>query len=211
MNTFNSALFYHMLNAAIVAIRQQSVMLNELDGKTGDGDHGTTMLRVAKCIEANLTAPPQENWQQNVDAMGWEIMSQDGGSAGMLVGNLFIGIAEGLVAEQLSSLQTAAAFRLGATKLQQLSGAKLGDKTMLDALLPAILAMEQSAQDNDQIEALFMAAQQAAEAGAEATIAMLPSRGRAKNMGAKAIGFIDPGATSMALLFKAFSSAFNSK
>ncbi|MGF1725413.1 DAK2 domain-containing protein [Photobacterium nomapromontoriensis] len=210
MDTFNAPMFYRMLDAATIAIGDNAAWLNELDGKTGDGDHGTTMLRVKRSIEEMLIKAdkaPVSHWQQAIDDLGWSILSQDGGSAGMLIGNLFIGLAEGLTEEQLSPQQTAAAFRAGLDKMRHFSGAQQGDKTMLDALIPAVSAMESAAnQPQISIDTLFRIAAQAADEGAQATIAMKPTRGRAKNMGERAIGLIDPGATSMSLVFGAFSS-----
>jgi len=193
-----------MLQSASKNIREQVPMLNDLDGKTGDGDHGTTMQHVCNCIDEALTEEKCD-WCKQVDDLGWAIMNQDGGSAGMLVGNLFIGLAEGLVAEELTPAQTAAAFRSGLDRMMQFSGAHQGDKTMFDALIPAIEALEKQAEELVDIDEMFELAALSASAGAEATTAMMPVRGRAKNMGKKAIGCIDPGATSMAILFESFN------
>ena len=204
MSKFNQYLLFSMLQSASKNIREQVPMLNQLDGQTGDGDHGTTMQRVCNCIDESLIEDKCD-WCKQVDELGWTIMSQDGGSAGMLVGNLFIGIAEGLVAEELTPAQTAAAFRSGLDRMMQFSGAHQGDKTMFDALIPAIEALEKQAEESLDIDHMFEVAASSAHEGAEATTAMMPVRGRAKNMGKKAIGFIDPGATSMAILFESFN------
>jgi len=204
MTEFNRKLLFAMLSDAAEHIESNVAYLNELDGKTGDGDHGTTMLRVCHCIQ-QMQLPESGDWQKEVDDLGWAIMSQDGGSAGMLVGNLFIGIAQGLSQPPLSPSQIAATFRSGLDRMAQFSGAKQGDKTMLDTLIPAIHALEVQAREGASVETMFKQAALAAREGAEATTAMRPVRGRAKNMGDKGIGFIDPGATSMALLFESFN------
>lgn len=210
MTVFNQGLLYNMFEVAAKNIQAQAPLLNELDGRTGDGDHGTTMLRVCHCIEDTLQAKPEE-WGKQVDSLGWKIMSQDGGSAGMLVGNLFMGIGSGLTKDELQPVQAAAAIRAGLNKLMQFSGAHQGDKTMLDALIPAIEALEKEAEKGADIDAMFAAAAKAARDGAEATKQMVPTRGRAKNMGEKAVGFIDPGATSMAILFESFNQAIKQR
>lgn len=203
MTIFNQKILFGMFDMAAKNILEQVPYLNELDGKTGDGDHGTTMLRVCHCIEASMRQD-KKDWMKQVDDLGWDIMSQDGGSAGMLIGNLFSGFATGLVDVQLSPSQIAAVFRNGLDKMAQFSGAKQGDKTMLDALIPAIEALENEAQQGESVETMFAQASIAANSGAKATKQMVPTRGRAKNMGEKAVGFIDPGATSMALMFDSF-------
>ncbi|MDG3086124.1 DAK2 domain-containing protein [Vibrio hannami] len=210
MTIFNQDLLFGMFEAASKNIEAQVPLLNELDGKTGDGDHGTTMLRVCHCIDAALEKEP-DDWNQQVDALGWDIMSQDGGSAGMLVGNLFLGIGSGLIEQELEPKQAAAAIRCGVDRVLQFSGAHQGDKTMLDALIPATEALEKEAENGADIEAMFESAAKAAREGAEATKAMVPTRGRAKNMGEKAVGYIDPGATSMAILFESFNQAIHEK
>ncbi|MDR9828797.1 dihydroxyacetone kinase subunit DhaL [Vibrio sp. FNV 38] len=206
MKVFNQELLYDMFETAAKNIEAQAPLLNELDGKTGDGDHGTTMLRVCHCIEGTLHQEPTE-WGKQIDSLGWDIMSQDGGSAGMLVGNLFMGIGSGLTEEELPPDQAAAAIRAGLDRLMHFSGAHQGDKTMLDALIPATETLENEAKNGANIEEMFDAAAKAARNGAEATKDMVAMRGRAKNMGDKALGFIDPGATSMAILFESFDQA----
>jgi dihydroxyacetone kinase-like protein len=210
MTVFNQTLLLNMFETAARNIEAQVPLLNKLDGDTGDGDHGTTMLRVCHCIDAALEKAPEE-WSKQVDALGWDIMSQDGGSAGMLVGNLFIGIGSGLTDPELHPDQAAAAIRSGVERVLKFSGAHPGDKTMLDALIPAAEALEKQAQNGADIDAMFESAAKAAREGAQATIAMIPTRGRAKNMGEKAVGHIDPGATSMAILFESFNQAIHEK
>lgn len=212
MKVLNQALLFEMLKTAATNIEAQVPVLNELDGKTGDGDHGTTMSRVCHCIRETLIQQPQPTaWSEQIDALGWNIMSQDGGSAGMLVGNLFMGISSGLVTEELQPTQSAAAIRAGLDNVIKFSGASRGDKTMLDALIPATEALEEQARNGADIDTMFAVAATEARAGAEATRDMVPTRGRAKNMGEKAIGFIDPGATSMAILFESFSQAVHNQ
>ncbi|HAS61487.1 MAG TPA: dihydroxyacetone kinase subunit L [Vibrio sp.] len=206
MTVLNQHLLFSMLQTATKNLLEQVPMLNELDSKTGDGDHGSTMLRVCHCIEKSVTHE-ETQWAKQVDALGWSIMEQDGGSASMLIGNLFLGLSEGLTSEELSPLETAVAFKYGVERVMRLSGAHQGDKTMLDALIPVAETMQTDAVNGATLEELFEHAAIAARLGAESTKAMIPKRGRAKNMGEKAIGFIDPGATSMAILFESFNQA----
>ncbi len=204
MPLFNQSLLFGMFSHAANNILEQVPYLNELDGYTGDGDHGTTMLRVCRCIERSMALDKKE-WQTHTDELGWAIMGEDGGSAGMLIGNLFIGIAAGLTEPTLAPSQVANAFRCGLDRMAKFSGAHQGDKTMLDALIPAIQSLELQAIEGASIPVMFELAAIAACEGRDATKSMVPTRGRAKNMGESAVGFIDPGAASMSLLFTSFA------
>ncbi|TCS41147.1 dihydroxyacetone kinase subunit DhaL [Reinekea marinisedimentorum] len=204
MNTLNHSKLNGMFLAASASIQQQVPYLNELDGKTGDGDHGTTMHRVCQSIDSSLTNSERPVGQQ-LDDLGWDIMSQDGGSAGMLIGKFLMGIGAGIAAEEVNTEQLAAAFRSGLDQMVASSGAKPGDKTMLDALIPAIEALEQQARQGASIEQMFEQAVKAADEGFQATKAMVPARGRAKNMGERAVGYLDPGAASMSIMFESFN------
>ncbi|RJX73670.1 DAK2 domain-containing protein [Vibrio sinensis] len=206
MTTFNQHLLFDMLQTATKNLLVQVPTLNELDSKTGDGDHGTTILRVCHCIDKSVKHE-ELDWNKQIDTLGWNIMEQDGGSASMLIGNLFLGLSEGLIHEELTPLETAKAFTFGIERVTRLSGAHLGDKTMLDALIPAAEALQMDADKNMTLEEMFEHAAIAARLGAESTKTMVAKRGRAKNMGEKARGFIDPGATSMAILFESFNEA----
>ncbi len=206
MNTLNQHHFSCMLQTATRNLVDQVPMLNELDSQTGDGDHGSTISRVCHCIQESIAAEPQ-GWENQISTLGWRIMEQDGGSASMLIGNLFLGISEGLQRDDLTPLETANAFQLGIERVKRLSGAKLGDKTMLDALVPAAEAMMVASEEDKSFPQLFQDAAVAARNGANSTKMMVAKRGRAKNMGDKAMGHIDPGATSMAILFASFSQS----
>lgn len=210
MTVFNQHLLFDMLHTATKNLMLEVPTLNELDSKTGDGDHGSAMLRVCHCIDESVKHEEQD-WHKQIDDLGWSIMAQDGGSSSMLIGNLFLGLSEGLTERELSPSQTAQAFQLGLDRVMRLSGAHLGDKTMLDALVPAAQALQIDADNQKTIEEMFEHAAIAARTGAESTKEMIPKRGRAKNMGEKALGFIDPGATSMAILFESFNEAVHHK
>ncbi|MGL6313346.1 dihydroxyacetone kinase subunit DhaL [Vibrio sp. WXL103] len=209
MSEFTQSVLSNMLRDAAQRMAAKADYLNDLDGQTGDGDHGTTVLRVCRVIESCLSSEKQ-NWQMQIDDLGWQIMSQDGGSAGMLIGNFYVGLAQGLVEEHLSPSQVANTFRLALDKVQQFSHAKLGNKTMLDALIPAVIALEQSAQQGEGLTVMFSAAASAARRGADETELMRATRGRAKNLGEKSVGHLDPGAVSMAMMFESFALYFES-
>jgi dihydroxyacetone kinase-like protein len=136
------------------------------------------------------------------------MMCIDGGSTGPLWGSLFVGMSTGVgEADSLDCGAVADAFEAGLAKIQKQSKAQVGDKTMMDALIPAVGAIRTAADASASINDAMSAAAQAAAEGAEATAGMQAKFGRARNLGERVIGHIDPGATSMSLLFKAFSEA----
>ena len=193
-----------MLEFSARRILSEVKKLNELDTLIGDGDHGTTMLKVMTSLKNTMEVDTTGHCKQLLDDIGWDMMSQDGGSASMLIGCFYSGMATGFTEEETIPETLSKMFRSGASYLQKNSGARLGDKTMLDSLLPAVATFEESVMGGaDLIEALRLATD-AAWRGVDDTRDMLPIRGRAKNLGKRAIGVCDPGATSIALIFQGF-------
>ncbi|MCL6269260.1 dihydroxyacetone kinase subunit DhaL [Sansalvadorimonas sp. 2012CJ34-2] len=201
----SSQQFSEMLMAASRQVLAHTDELNRLDTETGDGDHGTTMHRAMTALQNTIEKDSGESRKQLADSVGWNIMSQDGGSAGMLVGSFFMGMSESLEGGQTAVQEIALALRAGTNRLLSGSGAGVGDKTMVDALVPAVDAFEMLAEQGADMASAFEAAVTAASNGAENTKGMLPTRGRAKNIGERALGHQDPGATSMSMMFAGFA------
>lgn len=177
----------------------QEAKLNELDSLLGDGDHGTNMLRGFSMADG-LTL-------QGVGAaealrqVGMALVSNVGGASGPLFGTFFLRTGAAWPAA-LTIPGVESALRCGATAVMTRGKAQPGDKTMLDALLPAADSLALSAAEGrDLAEALELGAQ-AAEAGREATTNMVAKRGRAYLKAASSVGVIDPGAVSMALILR---------
>jgi dihydroxyacetone kinase-like protein len=197
-----------MLQAAIARIRDKVDLLTQLDSVTGDGDHGTAMLRsmdaVGQAIDEHAAAGPKEI----LSKAGWGVMSTAGGSTGPLLGSFLMGMAAGIGDEQdeLDSPALSAVIRAGITQMHTHSKALVGDKTMMDALLPAADALAANETSVPPAELLQLAAE-AAAAGAEKTKDMLAKFGRARNLGDRVLGHADPGATSMALILAGFAEA----
>ncbi|NLF59054.1 MAG: dihydroxyacetone kinase subunit L, partial [Candidatus Hydrogenedens sp.] len=138
--------------------------------------------------------------------VGWGILGVDGGATGPLLGMLFMSMAEAAgEAEGLDTPALAGLFEAGLAGVRAQTKAQPGDKTMLDALIPAVGALRAAADGGAEVvEALHLAAE-AARAGAEATAALQARFGRARNIKEQSIGTQDPGATSVSLIFKGFS------
>lgn len=191
-----------MLRAVVVRIRDAQESLAVLDAATGDGDHGVAMGKVADAITRCLDNAGHENLQALFSEIGWAIMGIDAGSTGPLYGSWFLGMSECCDdAEGLDSTGLAASLEQGVAKLRTCSRAEPGDKTMVDALLPAVNAVRAAAREGRSIAEALNAAAIAAERGAAQTTHMQAKFGRAKNIGERSIGHVDPGAASMSLVF----------
>jgi dihydroxyacetone kinase-like protein len=202
--------FRAMLAAAVARVREGSDYLSQLDAAGGDGDHGTTMRRAMNEIEKTLATHSEARLRELIAQVGWDLLSIDGGATGPLLGSFFLGIAEEV--GERSSLDTrglAGAFEAGGARVRKQSKAQVGDKTMLDALLPALAALRGAADaGKDSAQALGEAAEAAAR-GAEATKDWLPKFGKARFSGERTRGYPDPGATSLAMIFAGFAAGIH--
>jgi phosphoenolpyruvate---glycerone phosphotransferase subunit DhaL len=206
-DTIGAAEIARMLRAAAAKIRDTHEELGRLDAATGDGDHGMAMLKAAEAVEKAVEASAGEPISAMLHAVGWEVMCIDGGSTGPLLGSLFMGMSECAgETEALDCAATAAVFEAGLAGVQEQTKAQPGDKTMIDALVPAVEAIRAAADAGDAIIDAMSAAAMAAAIGAETTKQMQAKFGRAKNLGERTVGHADPGATSMAYLFAGFAA-----
>ncbi len=197
--------FVRMLRGAVQQIRDNHQALSRLDSVGGDGDHGTTMLRAMELMAKTIDADASHEISRVLNDIGWAIMGVDGGATGPLLGTLFMSMAEAAAGkESLDAGSLAAVFVAGLAGVENRTKAQVGDKTMMDALVPAVQSMRQSP---DVASGLRLACE-AAQRGAESTKDMKAKFGRAKNVGEKSIGSPDAGATSVSLLFRGFYEGF---
>ena len=196
-----------MLLAAAGRIRANHEMLSRLDSAVGDGDHGTTILRAMEAVEKTVSENTGTDLKPLFSKVAWAVMSSDGGSTGPLLGSFFMGLSDGAARRHdLDCAGVAAIFEAGIAKMQKQSRAQIGDKTMMDAFLPALAALK-AADPAQGIPAAMQQAATAAAQGAEATKTMRAKFGRARNLGDRVIGHADPGAVSVSLLFDGFRAA----
>ena len=196
--------FADMIAAAAALARQHQAELCRLDSHGGDGDHGTTMARAMGQAE-QAAAKAEGGVSALLKDVGWAIMGIDGGATGPLFGTLFtkMAAAAGDIIDDSGAL--AAVFEAGLAGVRKRSKAQPGDKTLVDALTPAVEALRAAAERGATVREALDEAAKAAQQGAEATRAMRARFGRAKNLGEKSVGEQDPGATSMAHLFAGFA------
>lgn len=174
--------------------------LTAIDAKFGDADHGFTMAKVCNAILAAI-ADADGNIQEMLDDMAMAVMAINGGSAVPLWNTWLDGMQEGAPeAEEIDAEGIKAVFAKAFEELDEMSGAKVGDKTMMDALIPASEAI--AAYSGEDEAELFRLAAEAAAAGAENSKNFPSKFGRAKSYGAKTIGTPDAGAMSMACFFR---------
>ena len=198
-----------MVLGAVAMVRENHEILSKLDSAIGDGDHGTTMLRAVKAAEDAINGNPDEKLKDLLYKIGWAIMSADGGSTGPLLGSFFMGMSEAVDGEsEIDSSAVADMIIAGVNKMHKQSRAQVGDKTMMDAMLPAVDALK-AADKGASVQEMLRQAAKAASDGADATKDMKAKFGRARNLGDRVIGHKDPGAISISLIFQGFYESFN--
>jgi dihydroxyacetone kinase phosphoprotein-dependent L subunit len=178
--------------------------LTRLDAAIGDGDHGTNLnrgLRAAvEALEPGL--PPGKALM----TAGRALVSKTGGASGPLYGGALRKAGKALGdAADVDAAALATALRAALDAVRDLGKAVEGDKTMVDALAPAVAAYEGAV--GDGVAAAAQAALAAAEKGAEATVPLQARKGRASYLGPRSVGHLDPGAASTVLLFRALADA----
>ncbi|MGV9392998.1 dihydroxyacetone kinase subunit DhaL [Streptomyces olivaceus] len=190
--------FRRWMTAAAASVDREADRLTALDSPIGDADHGSNLRRGFAAVAAALEKEAPGTPGAVLTLAGRQLISTVGGASGPLYGTLLrrTGKALGDGAE-VSAEQLAEALRAGVDAVRTLGGAAPGDKTMIDALEPAVDALGES----------FAAARAAAEEGAAATTPLRARKGRASYLGERSIGHRDPGATSAALLVAALEEA----
>jgi ATP-dependent dihydroxyacetone kinase len=192
--------------AVVSALEAAEPILTDLDSKAGDGDLGLSMTRGAEAIRA-LGPGAWADAPTALTGIGDALRRAIGGSSGPFYATALLRAARTLPAMPTPG-DWAKSFRAGVEALAELGGAKRGDRTMLDALLPAADAFEASLRRGEGPAVALQAAAAAAEAGAAATAAMRPRLGRASYLGDRVIGIRDGGATAVAIWLRALSQAF---
>ncbi|MCN9240457.1 dihydroxyacetone kinase subunit DhaL [Streptomyces sp. RY43-2] len=190
--------FRRWMTAAAASVDREAERLTALDSPIGDADHGSNMQRGFRAVRTVLETEEPATPGAILQVAGRRLISSVGGASGPLYGTLFrrAGKALGDAAE-VTEEQLTEALRTGVEAVTALGGAAPGDKTMIDALVPAVEALGTS----------FAAASAAADKGAAATTPLQARKGRASYLGERSIGHQDPGATSSALLFAALAEA----
>jgi dihydroxyacetone kinase-like protein len=188
-------------------IAEHRAELVALDTAIGDGDHGTNMDRGMKKALEKLDTQEGADIGALLKGVAMTLISSVGGAAGPLYGTLFLQMGTSAAGkEELDLAGWTAALDAGIKGVQARGKAEPGDKTMIDALLPALAALESA--DGDMGAALAKAAD-ASEEGMKATIPLEARKGRASYLGPRSVGHQDPGATSSYLLMRSAAEALS--
>lgn len=192
--------FTQMFTSAAKILRKNEDLLSSIDSRFGDGDHGVTITKIARLIETKIPLLNQVSLKQWFDDLGTAVMAISGGSAGPLYGTLLSGLAVPLTVATttVDPALLKAMFASALAEMQDVTTAALGDKTMMDALIPAVDAALKA---DDNIMAILAAASNAAHEGAKHSERFVAKFGRARSYKEQTIGTADAGATSTALLF----------
>ncbi|MDT8911700.1 dihydroxyacetone kinase subunit DhaL [Amycolatopsis sp. PS_44_ISF1] len=197
------------LRAAAEVVAEHRTELIELDRAIGDGDHGENLSRGFTAIVSALETevPPTPGAVAKLAAT--TLISKVGGAAGPLYGTVFLRASMKLGdAAEIDVPLLLEALRAALEGVQARGKAVVGDATMVDALVPAVAAAEAAADAPDAtVAGVLAAAAGAADRGAESTVDLVPRKGRASYLGERAVGHLDPGARSTALLLRAFAGA----
>jgi phosphoenolpyruvate---glycerone phosphotransferase subunit DhaL len=188
--------------------RQQ---LTDLDAAVGDGDLGISLDRGFSAVREELSANPPADLRAVFQKVANVLIKTMGGSSGPLFGTFFLRAGAACADKsELAPADVVALFQAGVDGLQQRGKAALGDKTMMDAWLPAVDAMRGALQAGSGLTEILESAAAAAEAGMRATISMQARKGRGSYLGERSIGHQDAGATATYMLFKAAAEVWRS-
>lgn len=203
MDTLTINDFKNMLTTAREAVKARELEFSELDAVIGDGDHGTAIVQAMNSVVESAT--PATEFKQMFNDIGFNIMLQTSGSTSTLLGGFFLGMSDHSAGDTLTLEEVRDMFKGGLEGVQKQTKAAKGDKTMMDALQPAVEAM--IASQATTVAELMQEAAAAALQGAADTVNMKANFGRARNYGEKSIGYADSGATSWSCMFDAFAKA----
>lgn len=195
--------FKSMLECALKNIKEREDEFSRLDAVIGDGDHGQAIAAAMTAVVE--TARKGTEFKAMLSDMGFDVMLQVSGSTSTLLGAFFLGMSDAVSGIELDAEGVKKMFVGGLANVQMQTQAKPGDKTMMDALVPAVDAIT-SCTSSDIAEILKAGADASLE-GAARTIEMKANFGRARNYGERSIGFADSGATSWSCMFHSFSEA----
>lgn len=201
MDKLTIADFKAMMNKALENIKAREEEFSKLDAVIGDGDHGTAIVTALSCIVRS--AQQGTEFKSMLMDMGMNVMLEVSGSTSTLLGALFLGMSDCAEGTELDAEGVKKMFAGGLANVKQQTSAQVGDKTMMDALIPAVEAIQNC--PSADIKEVLQAGAKAALAGAESTIQLKANFGRARNYGERSVGYMDSGAASWSCMFASFA------
>lgn len=195
--------FKSMLGNALTQIKAREDEFSKLDAVIGDGDHGQAIVTAFSVVVKG--AEKGTEFKSMLNDMGFGVMLETSGSTSTLLGAFFLGMSDTAEGTELDAEGVKKMFAGGLANVRKQTKAQPGDKTMMDALVPAVEAIQ--ACTSDDIKELMAAGAAAAVEGAKKTVNMKANFGRARNYGERSVGYADSGATSWSCMFAAFADA----
>lgn len=205
MQTLNNAKAGGIVLSMANSIIENRAYLSEIDGKIGDGDHGINMAKGFGMV-ADRIRGKELSLASALDTLGTVLMTEIGGSMGPLYGVMFTEFAEQIDGvEAIDNKAYSRMLHAGLAGIQSIGSAKVGDKTLLDTLVPAVEAFDLATADGKPFGEALDALVAAAETGRDSTLNLVARIGRASRLGERSLGVLDAGATSCAIILKELS------
>lgn len=198
-----------ILSAMTKVMEENKEFLTDLDNVIGDGDHGINMARGFAEVEKQAAALAEKDIGTILKTVGMTLVSKVGGSSGPLYGTAFMKAGMTIGAKnEIGMDDFLAGLDVGIKGIKARGRSTTGEKTMLDAMVPALTAMKDAQAAGEDTAKVLAAGVAAAEAGVEATKPMVATKGRASYLGERSVGHQDPGATSFTLLLTEIAKAY---
>ncbi len=207
MKTFSQDKGIVLVDRIIVAIQENKQYLSDIDGAIGDGDHGINMNKgFTLCREA--LDKQNGNASYGFKTLGKILMMKIGGSMGPLYGKFFMAIGKSLEdKEEIGKAEFAAALKAALADIRTISPAQVGDKTLMDVLIPSVETLETAVGEDASFEDALDRMSAAAEAGRDSTIDMVAKIGRSSRLGERSRGVMDAGSASCCLILTTMAAA----
>lgn len=205
MSTFKNEDGKSVLLRMVKGIQDNKAYLGEVDGLIGDGDHGMNMNKGFSVFEERFKEKDL-SFTEGLDELGMILLNEIGGSMGPIYGTIFMDMAE--AGEDLEEISAADFAKMLAAGLEGLCGivdARVGDKTLVDTLSPAVDVMKKAAETGEDFKVALSEMKAAAEAGRDSTKDMVAKYGRSSRLGERSRGVLDAGATSCCIILTAMA------
>ena len=207
MQTFDNASSGAIVLSMAERIVENRAYLSEIDGKIGDGDHGVNMAK-GFAMAAERLKGKDASLSESLDTLGTVLMTEIGGSMGPLYGNFFLGFVNMLEAyPEMDAKLFGEALAAAVSNVQGMGNAKVGDKTLIDTMVPALNAYTEAVGAGSSFADALKAMSVAAEAGKNSTKDLQARIGRSARLGPRSIGVLDAGATSCCLILQSISAS----
>lgn len=199
----NNTQLIELLHNMSVKINEHKDYLTELDQPIGDSDHGINMARGFKTLEDKLDSLKDKDVSTILKTVGMTLVSQVGGSSGPLYGTAFMYAGNALSSKnEITLVDFATALSSAIEGVKMRGKASVGEATMLDAMIPALDGLNEAINNNLTTKEALTNVFEKAQLGANSTIPMIATKGRASYVGERGIGHLDPGAQSFAYLME---------